>query len=99
MLSSLNGGDGIDISDIKITGTTGVLAPSILKKTDDVAKTVGDVIARINATVGVGVEARINDRGDGIELVDTAGGNGKITVTEVGNGTAAKDLHLLGTST
>jgi flagellar hook-associated protein 2 len=44
------------------------------------------------------VEARINDRGDGIELVDTAGGTGKITVTEVGNGTSAKDLHILGTS-
>ena len=62
------------------------------------ATTVGDVITRINALAAVGVEARINDRGDGIELVDTAGGSGKITVTEVGNGTTAKDLHLLGTS-
>jgi flagellar hook-associated protein 2 len=69
-----------------------------LHKDKDDAKTVGDVIARINAAVGVGVVARINDRGDGIEIVDTAGGEGKITVTEVGNGTAAKDLHLLGTS-
>ena len=98
LLSSLNGGDGIGISDIKITGTTGVLGAVDLHKVDDDAKTVGDVISRINATVGIGVLARINERGDGIELVDTAGGAGKITVIEVGNGTAAKDLRLLGTS-
>lgn len=99
LLSSLNGGTGIDVGDLKITGTTGHLGAVDLNKQDDVAVTVGDVISRINALVGVGVEARINDRGDGIELVDTAGGTGKITVTEVGNGTSAKDLHILGTST
>lgn len=98
LLSSLNGGDGIDISDFKITGTTGVLGAVDLHKDGDDAKTVGDVIARINATIGVGVVARINARGDGIEIIDTAGGDEKITVIEVGNGTAAKDLHLLGTS-
>jgi flagellar hook-associated protein 2 len=99
LLSSLNGGAGIDVGDLKITGTTGHLGAVDLNKQDDVAVTVGDVISRINALVGVGVEARINDRGDGIELVDTAGGTGKITVTEVGNRTSAKDLHILGTST
>lgn len=98
LLSSLNGGAGINVSDLKITGTTGILGAVDLNPSGNVATTVGDVISRINALAGVGVEARINDRGDGIELVDTAGGSGKITVTEVGNGTAAKDLHLLGTS-
>src|SRR5204863_657181 len=96
--SSLNGGAGIDVRDIKITGTTGHLGAVDLNKTGDVATTVGDIINRINALTNVGVTARINDRGDGIELVDTAGGTGKITVTEVGNGTSAKDLHILGTS-
>jgi flagellar hook-associated protein 2 len=99
LLSSLNGGAGIDVTDLKITGTTGILGAVDLNKKDDVATTVGDVINRINALTGVGVTARINDRGDGIELVDTLGGTGKIKVEEVGNGTAAKDLHILGTST
>lgn len=98
LLASLNGGIGIDVSDIKITGTNGVIGAVDLHKTDDNAKTVGDVISRINAMVGVGVEARINDRGDGIVLIDMVGGEGKITVTEVGNGTTARDLHLLGSS-
>ena len=98
LLSSLNGGAGIDVGDFKITGTNGVTRAVDLDKVGDVATTLGDVIARINALDGVGVEARINDRGDGLELVDTAGGAGKITVTAVGDDTSAKDLRLLGTS-
>ncbi len=98
LLSSLNGGNGIQVGDFYITGTTGVQGAIDLNKVGDVATTVGDVIDRINALIGVGVQARINDRGDGIELIDTAGGPGNISVTEVGNGTTAKDLNLLGTS-
>ncbi len=99
LLSSLNGGAGIDVGDFKITGTNGVTGAVDLNKVGDIATTIGDVIARINALDGVGVEARINDRGDGIELIDTVGGSGSITVTTVGNKTTAKDLRLLGTST
>ncbi len=98
LLSSLNGGAGIDVGDFKITGTNGVTRAVDLDKIGDVATTLGDVIARINALDGLGVEARINDRGDGLILIDTAGGAGKITVTAVGNRTTAADLRLLGTS-
>ena len=98
LLSSLNGGAGIDVGDFKITGTNGVTRAVDLDKVGDVATTIGDVIARINALDAVGVEARINDRGDGILLVDTAGGSGKITVAAVGGDTTAADLRLLGTS-
>lgn len=98
LLSSLNGGAGIDVGDFKITGTNGVTVAVDLDKVGDVATTVGDVLTRINSLTTVGVEARINDRGDGIELIDTVGGAGKITVTAVGNDTTAKDLRLLGTS-
>jgi flagellar hook-associated protein 2 len=98
LLSSLNGGAGIDVGDFKITDTTGVTRAVDLDKIDDVATTIGDVITRINELEGLGVEARINDRGDGIELVDTADGTGKITVTAVGGDTTAADLRLLGTS-
>ncbi len=97
-LSALNGGAGIAVGDLKITDTNGQTAALDLNKIDDIAKTVGDVINRING-LGIGVSAKINARGDGIELVDTAHGVGSIKVTEVGNGTTAKDLHLLGTST
>ena len=45
-------------------------------------ETVGDVIDRINFFHS-GVEARINDRGDGIAIVDTAEGDGTLSVTSV----------------
>jgi flagellar hook-associated protein 2 len=98
LLSELNGGDGIDVGDFNITDTNGQSNAVDLNKVGDVATTVGDVITRINA-LGLGLQAKINERGDGIEIVDTAGGSGKITVAAVGNHTTAKDLRLLGTST
>lgn len=60
-------------------------------------KTLGDVIDRINATSGIQVTARLNDTGDGLVIIDEAGGTGTLRVTEVGGRTAA-DLRLLGTS-
>jgi flagellar hook-associated protein 2 len=96
LLSSLNGGKGIDVADIKITDSTGQIGAVDLNPTNNEAKTLGDVIDRINALTNIGVEARINDRGDGIVLVDTAGGTGKLTVAEVGGHTTAKDLRILG---
>lgn len=98
LLSALNGGAGIQVGDFNIKDTNGQTAAVDLNAVDNVATTVGDVINRINA-LGIGVQARINECGDGIELVDTAGGSGSITVTAVGNQTTAQDLRLLGTST
>jgi flagellar hook-associated protein 2 len=96
LLSSLRGGAGIDVGDFIVTDSQGATGAVDLDKTGDVATTVGDVIDRINALAGVGVEARINDNGDGIVLVDTAGGTGTLSVAEVGSGTTAKDLRILG---
>jgi flagellar hook-associated protein 2 len=98
LLSSLNGGAGIDVGDFLITDTTGSSGAVDLDQTGNVATTLGDVIARINA-LAIGVDARINDRGDGILLIDTAGGSGKIKVREVGSGTTASGLRILGDST
>ena len=97
LLSSINGGRGITtLGDITITDTDGVKKTIDLNSTDSVAQTVGDVIDAINASI-VGVTARINDLGDGIILIDTAGGEGKITVAN-SSGTTASDLGIAGTS-
>ena len=97
LLSSLNGGKGIDIADILITDSNGVTGAVDLNTVGNEAKTLGDVIDRINAITTANVEARINDAGDGILLIDNAGGDGTLEVREVGNNTAAADLRLLGT--
>jgi flagellar hook-associated protein 2 len=95
LLSSLNQGKGVDLSDFRITDTNGSSATVDMNTLGSEAETLGDVIDRINA-LAVNVEARINDTGDGILLVDLAGGAGKLEVKELGLGTAAADLRLLG---
>jgi flagellar hook-associated protein 2 len=96
LLSAVNGGQGITtLGDITITDTAGVKRTIDLDATDNKATTVGDVINRINAAV-VGVEASINDTGDGIIVTDTAGGGGTLKI-ENASGTVASDLKLTGT--
>ena len=95
LLASLNGGEGIDVGDILITDSSGVTGAVDLDSFGNEATTLGDVIDRINALTNANVEARINDRGDGIVLIDLAGGGGTLTVKEVGNGTTGRDLRLV----
>ncbi|MBL8855125.1 MAG: flagellar filament capping protein FliD [Planctomycetaceae bacterium] len=62
------------------------------------ASTIGDVLDAVNS-LGIGVQASINDEGNGIRLVDTAGGTGTFTINDVGNGQAAAQLGIAGTGT
>ena len=101
-LSSLNGGNGIGEGDIRITDATGKALALDLNGSDAGITTVGQLIEAINdkATAGgVGVVARLNSAKTGIELEDTSGGAGKLKVEDVGSGTAAKDLKILGEAT
>lgn len=94
-LSSLNGGQGVDDGSFLITDTNGEVGAVNLAVAN--AESVGDVIDLVNS-LGIGVTARINDTGDGILLLDTAGGSSDLTVADVGNGTAAADLQIDGAS-
>lgn len=101
LLSSLNGGEGITASDIRIftSNDESSSGESIdLNTSGKEAETIGDVIDAINAK-DIGVEARINDKGDGILLTDNSIGNGDETFRiEDVNGTLAADLNLTAAS-
>ncbi|MBW3541457.1 MAG: flagellar filament capping protein FliD [Planctomycetes bacterium] len=80
---------------IRITDSAGA---SVTVEISSAAKTVGDVLQRINSaatTAGVAVSAQLNDTGDGFVLVDNAAGAGALKVEESGSTTAA-ELRLLG---
>jgi flagellar hook-associated protein 2 len=96
LLSSLNGGKGIDKSTFTISNSKGGTTTIDLSGTN--VNTVGDLLYQINSKPNVGVTASINAAGNGILLTDTAGGAGKLTVTD-GSGTAASDLNIAGTAT
>jgi flagellar capping protein FliD len=96
LLSSYFGGKGVKLGSIRITDSAGLSSTVNLSSIG--ATTIGNVIDAINAT-SIGVEARINDAGDGLILVDTAGGSGKLKVEDIGVGTSAADLRIKGEST
>jgi flagellar hook-associated protein 2 len=95
LLASYGGGSGVSLGTFQILDSAGQTATVNLNFLE--AKTVGDVIDAING-LSLGVEAKINDAGDGIALVDTAGGSGRLTVSDIGSGRTAADLRLAGTA-
>lgn len=96
-LSSLNNGKGVTLGNIRLTDSAGSNSTAVLNAAGSEAKTVGDVIDAINA-LAIGVEARINDAGDGILVADTAGGTGSLKAVDT-TGNVAKSLGLTRAST
>ena len=92
-LSAYNGGRGVSLGSFSVTNSAGVSGTVDLTALG--AKTIGDVIDAVN-NLSIGVQAQLNEAGDGILLVDTAAGTGTLSVKDVGNGHAAADLHLAG---
>jgi len=89
-LSKLNGGAGVAQGTVRLIDNSGQSAT--LNVTSNM-KTVGDVITAIDQ-LGLAIEARINDAGDGILLIDKLGGGTTFKV-EAGSGSTARDLSLL----
>jgi flagellar hook-associated protein 2 len=95
-LSDYNAGAGVRTGSFLIKDSNG--SEGAINLTTLQPQTIGDVIDAINALT-IGVTAKINDAGDGIALIDQAGGSQRLSVTEVGGGKAATDLHLTTAST
>ncbi|MFT5525602.1 MAG: flagellar capping protein FliD [Pirellulaceae bacterium] len=97
LLADLNHGKGVDDGTILIRDSSSGVGSVSLSQGG--YTTLGEVIDAINGLSTVNVEARINDSGDGIVIVDQAFGTGTLSVAEVGSGTTAADLNILGNGT
>lgn len=95
-LADLKGGAGIERGSILVRNSAG--QAFVFNLASSAIDTVGDVIDSFNVQLSFNVEARINDRGDGIVLIDKSGGAGNLTVSEQGSTSTAAELGLLGTS-
>ncbi len=95
-LSSLNFGKGVGVGNFRITDSAG---ESALVDVDSASVTVYDVISEINSR-GLLVEARLNETGDGLVLVDLNTGQptSAMKVEDVG-GAVARGLGIAGTAT
>ncbi|RMF42014.1 MAG: hypothetical protein D6753_08470, partial [Planctomycetota bacterium] len=94
LLSEFNQGQGVSLGTIKITDAAGVSATINLVNKNPT--TIGDVLDELNK-LGLGINAKINDAGDGILIVDTIGSSGTLTIEDVQGGAAAADLGIAGT--
>jgi flagellar hook-associated protein 2 len=92
LVSSLNGGSGLTLGSIQITNAAGASATVDLSGSTSVQ----DVLDKITSA-GLSVKGTLNKSGNGIQIVDSSGGTGALTIAEAG-GTTAADLGLLGTA-
>jgi flagellar hook-associated protein 2 len=94
LLNSL--ASGASSGSFTITDSAG--ATSAINLTVEEITTVGGLVDAVNE-LGIGVTASINEAGTGISIVDTAEGSETLTITDVGNGTAAASLGIAGEAT
>jgi flagellar hook-associated protein 2 len=94
LLKDWNQGAGLSLGSIELIDSTGV--KSAINFNSLKPKSIGEVLDAINAA-SVGIEAKINQTGDGILLVDTAGGIGALSVADIGSGKTASQLGIAGT--
>lgn len=95
-LSDLNGGRGVTLGAFQITDSSGgVYTVDLAASAVD---TVGDVIDVINRITPDTIEARLNETGDGLVIVDTSGGPAVLAIEDRDGGRTAADLHLAGSA-
>ncbi|MBI4716903.1 MAG: flagellar filament capping protein FliD [Planctomycetes bacterium] len=94
-LTDINAAIAGSLGTVRITDSAGVVHSVVLASN---LKTVGEVLDVINLQTSGAVEARINDTGDGLLLVDRAGGTAALKVEDQEGGRAAADLRLAGTA-
>ena len=95
LLADFNNGNGVAEGTFRITRADGSI--SIINASSPSIKTLGDMIDAINQQ-SVDLEARINDTGDGIIIIDNSGGSGSLSIEDLSGGSTAKDLRLAGSA-
>ncbi|MFG0289528.1 MAG: flagellar filament capping protein FliD [Rhodopirellula sp. JB044] len=94
-LADLNQGRGVGTGSFTITdsnGDTGAINIEV-----DEIETVGDLIDKINE-LNIDVTASLNEAGDGIQIVDNAGGTGSLSISDTGSSEVATNLGIAGTA-
>ncbi len=93
-LAQLNGGAGVHRGQFRITDGSGSSAVIDLSH----AVTLDDVVTKINSALNISVHATIKD--DHLVLRDASGqSKASFSVADLGSGTAAADLGIVGTTT
>ena len=82
-LSTLNGGQGVNMTNGNIVVRDSLGNSQTLSVNDKQFKTVGDLLEYVNSRMtSVAVIARINERGDGITFDEYGGGTGSFSIAD-----------------
>ncbi len=95
LLADLNQGRGVSAGTIKFTNSKGLVEELNLETAG--VESLGELIAEINDFDGLELEARINDTGDGLLIIDHSGGTGQLKIEDK-SGTAAAELNIAGSA-
>ncbi|TWU41579.1 Flagellar hook-associated protein 2 [Novipirellula aureliae] len=95
-LTELNRGNGVGTGSFLVTDSKGVIGAVSIS--GDEIETVGDLVDAIN-NLSNNVTASINEAGDGISIVDSAGGTKSLAVRSSGTSEIAENLGIAGTAT
>ena len=99
LLGNLNDGAGVRVAagkaNFTITASDGSTFNVTINSADS---TLGNIISDINSATGGKVTASINSAGTGLQLVDSAGGGGTLSVAAANGSSAAADLGILGSA-
>lgn len=93
LLSTLNGGKGLQTGSFTVTNRSGGTPVSIDLSN---AKTVQDVLDTIN-NAGAGITASLKSSGNGIQITDTTGGSNNLVIADDSGSTVATSLGIAGT--
>ncbi len=102
-LADLNDGNGVgfqpELADLQIDLADGTQLTIDFQVAGSEEKTVGDLLATLNAADPAKLTARISSDGESIELVDLTSGGGTLTATSLNGSSVAEDLGLTGSPT
>jgi flagellar hook-associated protein 2 len=93
LVSSLNGGSGLQLGTIAVTDRAGGTPTNINLSG---ATSVQDILDTIN-NAGAGITASLNSAGNGIQIQDISGGSGNLVIADTNGGTTAQSLGISGT--
>lgn len=92
LLSTLNNGQGLGSGTFRITDSKGGFIDVNIGSS---MRTVDELLQFINSRPGVEITAKINEAGDGIEIIDNAGGGGSLLIEDT-SGNVAQRLRIRG---
>src|SRR5439155_16490151 len=93
LISTLNGGSGLSLGTVSIKDRASTASVDVDLSG---AKTVQDILDKLNSAAGVHIKASVSGAGNAIQIEDASGGTDLLQIDDTGGGTTAQSLGIAG---